>query len=181
MGDGDFPARAERSARDDQEGPTKSVLILDEAREKWTEVAPMRYLYAIGGQSPVGESLATVERYDVEADEWQILSPLKQSRLLPGATGTKIGKRRFLAVVEGGEIAVGEVRATPRRTAELFDIDAGEWGLLDVLLPLPRGSNECATEEDGTVLTIGVALPEGDQLRLFSDVDALRQSTRSVG
>jgi Kelch motif len=60
---------------------TNSVLVYDPRKKTWRSVAPMptarfrlrlvasgRYLYAIGGAAPTGESLTTVERFEPKSN-----------------------------------------------------------------------------------------------------------------
>jgi N-acetylneuraminic acid mutarotase len=130
-------------------------------------------LYAIGGQAPTGESVTTVERYDPDSGSWTTLNPMQESRALQGVVQTTVGHRRILVVVGGSEVSVGAVTIDARRTTEVFDIEHGTWRLLDVLLPTKRGSNECAVEEGGAIVTIGGITSRGGQPKFLSDVDAL--------
>jgi N-acetylneuraminic acid mutarotase len=164
---------------------TNSVLVYDPRKKTWRSVAPMptarlglrlvasgRYLYAIGGAAPTGESLTTVERYNPTSNRWATMNPMVESRLLPCAVETKVGHRRVLVVV-GGFQGPG----VARRTTEVFDPHTGRWTLLEVLLPIPRGTHDCATEADGTVLAIGGANGEGVFL---ANVDALSLKPRDL-
>jgi hypothetical protein len=163
---------------------TNSVLVYDPKQNTWRSVAPMptarqrlrlvtsgRYLYAIGGQpDPAGPSLTTVERYDPKTDSWTTMNPLIESRYLPCAVQTKVGHRRVLVVVGGFD-------ADARRTTEVFDPHTGRWTLLDVLLPIGRGTHDCATEADGTVLAIG----GGNGAGIFlANVDGLSLKPRDL-
>jgi hypothetical protein len=170
---------------------SKSVLVYDPKQNTWRSVAPMptartrlrlvasgRYLYAIGGAAPpsgadpfeLGPPLSTVERYDPRSNSWATMTPLVEARLLPCAVETKVGHRRVLVVVGGFEDGA-------RRTTEVFDPHTGRWTLLDVLLPIRRGSHDCATEADGTVLAIGGANGAGVFL---ANVDALSLKPRDL-
>jgi hypothetical protein len=163
---------------------TNSVLVYDPKQHIWRSVAPMptartrlrlvalgRYLYAIGGQpDPAGPSLTTVERYDPKSNRWITMTPMVQSRYLPCAVETRVGHRRVLVVVGGFD-------PDARRTTEVFDPDTGRWTLLDVLLPIGRGTHDCATEADGTVLAIGGANGAGVFL---ANVDALSLKPRDL-
>jgi N-acetylneuraminic acid mutarotase len=164
---------------------TNSVIVYDPRKKTWRSVAPMptarlglrlvasgRYLYAIGGAAPTGESLTTVERYNPTSNRWATMNPMVESRLLPCAVETKVGHRRVLVVV-GGFRGPG----VARRTTEVFDPHTGRWTLLEVLLPIPRGTHDCATEADGTVLAIGGANGEGVFL---ANVDALSLKPRDL-
>jgi N-acetylneuraminic acid mutarotase len=147
---------------------TNSVVVYDPKNDTWRSVAPMptirqrlrlvasgRYLYAIGGFDLAGQSLTTVERYDPKSNRWATMNPMVESRALPCAVETKVGNRRVLVVVGGFVFDPGGVLIGARRTTEAFDPATGRWTLLDVLLPISRGSHDCATEADGTVLAIG--------------------------
>jgi hypothetical protein len=162
---------------------TNSVIVYDPKQNTWRSVAPMptarlglrlvalgRYLYAVGGAAPTGESLTTVERYDPTSNRWATMNPMVESRVLPCAVETKVGHRRVLVVVGGFE-------ADARRTTEVFDPHTGRWTLLDVLLPFGRGTHDCATEADGTVLAIGGGNGEGVFL---ANVDALSLKPRDL-
>jgi N-acetylneuraminic acid mutarotase len=147
---------------------TNSVVVYDPKQNTWQSVAPMptirqrlrlvasgRYLYAIGGFDLAGQSLTTVERYDPKSNSWATMNPMVESRALPCTVETKVGNRRVLVVVGGFVFAPGGVLIGARRTTEVFDPHTGRWTPLDVLLPIARGSHDCATEADGTVLAIG--------------------------
>jgi N-acetylneuraminic acid mutarotase len=169
---------------------TNSVLVYDPKHHTWTSVAPMptartrlrlvasgRYLYAIGGAPPsgtdpseLGPPLTTVERYDPKSNSWTTMNPMVEARLLPCAVETKVGHRRVLVVVGG-------FGPDARRTTEVFDPHTGRWTLLDVLLPIRRGTHDCATEADGTVLAIGGANGAG---RFLANVDALSLKPRDL-
>jgi N-acetylneuraminic acid mutarotase len=162
---------------------TNSVLVYEPKQNTWRSVAPMptarqrlrlvasgRYLYAIGGQDPTGPSLTTVERYNPKTDSWTTMNPLIESRYLPCAVQTKVGHRRVLVVVGGFD-------PDARRTTEVFDPHTGRWTLLDVLLPIGRGTHDCATEADGTVLAIGGGNGAGVFL---ANVDALSLKPRDL-
>jgi len=177
---------------------TNSVLVFDPKQNTWTSVAPMptartrlrlvasgRYLYAIGGAAPssgadpseLGPSLTTVERYDPRSNRWATMNPMVQSRVLHCAVQTKVGNRRVLVVVGGFEFSADGNLVQARRTTEVFDPHTGRWTLLDVLLPIGRGTHDCATEADGTVLAIGGANGAGVFL---ANVDALSLRARDL-
>jgi hypothetical protein len=169
---------------------TNSVLAYDPKQNTWRSVAPMptarerlrlvasgRYLYAIGGFDLAGQSLATVERYDPKSNTWATMNPMIESRYLPCAVETRVGHQRVLVVVGGFEFAPGGVPIGARRTTEVFDPHTGRWTLLDVLLPIARGSHDCATEADGTVLAIGGGNPVAGFL---ANVDALSLKPRDL-
>jgi N-acetylneuraminic acid mutarotase len=166
---------------------TNSVIVYDPRKKTWRSVAPMptarralrlvasgRYLFAIGGAAPTGESLTTVERYDPKSDSWATMNPMIESRVLPCAVRTRVGNRRVLVVVGGFAEAVA------RRTTEVFDPHSGRWTLLEVLLPFGRGSHDCATEADGTVLAIGGLTPIEGNPSSLANVDALSLKPRDL-
>jgi N-acetylneuraminic acid mutarotase len=174
---------------------TNSVVVYDPKQNTWRSVAPMptirwrlrlvvsgRYLYAVGGAAPTGQSLTTVERYDPKSDSWATMNPMVESRVLPCAVETKVGHRRVLVVVGGFEFSAEGTPIDRRRTTEVFDPDTGRWTLLDVLLPFGRGSHDCATEADGTVLAIGgITRVVGDNTNIFlANVDALSLKPRDL-
>jgi N-acetylneuraminic acid mutarotase len=173
------------------DGITNSVIVYDPKQHTWRSVAPMptarerlrlvasgRYLYAIGGEpDPAGPSLTTVERYDPKSDSWATMNPMVQSRLLPCAVQTRVGNRRVLVVVGGFEVSADGTFFDARRTTEVVDPHTGRWTLLDVLLPIGRGTHDCATEADGTVLAIGGANPAAGFL---ANVDALSLRPRDL-
>ena len=146
-------------------------------------MASGRYLYAIGGAAPpsgaasFGPSLTTVERYDPRSNSWATMNPMVQSRVLHCAVQTKVGNRRVLVVVGGFEFSADGDLLQARRTTEVFDPHTGRWTLLDVLLPFGRGTHDCATETDGTVLVIGGGNGAG---RFLANVDALSLRARDL-
>ena len=153
------------------------------ARERLRLVASGRYLYAIGGLPSAilaGPSLTTVERYDPKSDSWATMNPMVESRLLPCAVETKVGNRRVLVVVGGFEFSADGTFVQARRTTEVFDPHTGRWTLLDVLLPIGRGSHDCATEADGTVLAIGGFATSRDTVISLANVDALSLKPRDL-
>jgi N-acetylneuraminic acid mutarotase len=151
-------------------------------------VASGRYLYAIGGAAPpsgadpseIGPSLSTVERYDPKSDSWATMNPMVESRVLPCAVQTRVGNRHVLVVVGGAEFSADGTPVQARRTTEVFDPATGRWTLLDVLLPIGRGSHDCATEADGTVLAIGGITPVGGTPVFLANVDALSLKPRDL-
>jgi hypothetical protein len=166
---------------------TNSTLAYDHKANAWRPVAPMPtarggvrlvaaegYLYAIGGTDPTGASLTTVERYDPGSDSWVTIAPMAESRSLPCAVPTRVGGRTVLVVVAGIEFAADGTFVNARRTTKVFDIETGEWTLLDVLLPEVRGSHDCAVEANGTVLAIGGATNTGGPPIHLTDIDALK-------
>jgi N-acetylneuraminic acid mutarotase len=172
---------------------TNSVVVYDPKNNTWRSVAPMptirqrlrlvasgRYLYAIGGFDVAGQSLTTVERYDPKSNSWATMNPMVESRALPCAVETKVGNRRVLVVVGGFEFP-GDGTVDRRRTTEVFNPATGRWTLLDVLLPIGRGSHDCATEADGTVLAIGgITRFVGDTNIYLANVDALSLKPRDL-
>ena len=166
---------------------TDSVVVYEPRKNTWRSVTPMptirqrlrlvasgRYLYAIGGFDLAGQSLTTMERYDPKSNSWATMNPMVESRALPCAVETNVGNRRVLVVVGGFEFP-GDGTVDRRRTTEVFDPHTGRWTLLDVLLPFGRGSHDCATEADGTVLAIGgITRVVGDNTNIYlANVDAL--------
>jgi N-acetylneuraminic acid mutarotase len=169
---------------------TNSVIVYDPRNNTWRSVAPMptarfrlrlvasgRYLYAIGGADPTGQSMTTVERYDPKSNSWATMNPLIESRSLPCAVQTRVGNRRVLVVVGGFEASADGTVFDARRTTEVFDPHTVRWTLLDVLLPIGRGTHDCETEADGTVLAIGGANPVAGFL---ANVDALSLKPRDL-
>ncbi len=131
--------------------------------QEWREGAPLptprehlaaatdgTYLYVVGGRVLSADTnLATVERYDPAADEWDSLPDLTTAR--GGLAATVVGGRTLVAI--GGERVLGvfdEVEAL-----DLGDPEA-EW----VELPrLPTGRHGLAAASVGsTIVTVGGAL-----------------------
>jgi N-acetylneuraminic acid mutarotase len=108
------------------------------------------------------------------------MNPMLESRLLPCAVETRVGKRRVLVVVGGAEFSAEGAFIDARRTTEVFDPATGRWTLLDVLLPTVRASHDCATEADGTVLAIGGITHIVPTFIYLADVDALSLKPRDV-
>ncbi|WP_326835444.1 kelch repeat-containing protein [Amycolatopsis rhabdoformis] len=172
---------------------TGSVLTYRSAQRTWKPVAAMptprtrlrlvaseHFLYAIGGRGLDGASLTTVERYDPRVNRWSSVAGMKESRLLPCAVETTVGGRKVLVVAGGVELAPGEVFVDGRRTSEVFDPARGRWKLLDALFPVVRGSHDCATESDGTVLAIGGETNVGNSFFFLDNVDALKLTPRDL-
>jgi N-acetylneuraminic acid mutarotase len=162
-----------------------TMIVYDPAQNTWHSAAPMNgprqalrlvaadgNLYAIGGMDR-GPSLSTVERYNPNADSWQTMSPMHESRVRPSVVYTRIGSKRLLIVVAGVEFSQGGNIVDGRRTTEIFDLDTGEWELLDTLLPKVRGSHGGAIEPDGSILAIGGGTLDDGAIVFLADVDAL--------
>jgi N-acetylneuraminic acid mutarotase len=166
---------------------TDSVIVYDPGKNTWRSVAPMHtarerldlvaaggYLYAIGGDNQIGASLTAVERYDTKTNTWRTMNPLAESRTLTCAVETKVGKRRVLAVVAGGENSADGTLVGPRSTTEVLDLATGRWTLLNTTLLPARAAHDCATKPDGTILTVGgVKRGKGDNFSAIPNVDAL--------
>ena len=163
----------------------KTLAPMPTARERLRLVASGRYLYAIGGFNFEEQALDTVERYDPRSNSWSTMNPLHESRAVPCAIDTTVGNRHVLVVVAGA-VSRDDTSKDGRRTTEVFDPDNGRWKLLDVLLPIVRGSNDCAVELDGTVLLIGGATridpPAGGEptYSFLTNVDALTLKPRDL-
>ena len=171
---GDFETTSSTLAYDDGADTWRSVAPMPTAREGLSLVAAGGYLYAIGGSKLTGETLTTVERYDPASDTWMLMASMTESRGLACAVATRVGGRTVLVVVGGQEVDADGAFIGSRRTTEVFDIEANEWILLDVLLPEVRATHDCAVEASGAVLAIGGATDtDGPPIRL-ADVDALR-------
>jgi Kelch motif len=141
------PALRRRWVRPPRRGHQLGGCLRSQAGHTWRSVAPMpttrerlrlvasgRYLYAIGGAAPTGESLTTVERYAPKSDSWTTMNPMVESRVLPCAVETRVGRQRVLVVVGGFEFSADGTFVQARRTTEVFDPHTGRWTLLDVLL-----------------------------------------------
>ncbi len=172
---------------------TATMIVYDPAENSWRSAAPISeprqalrlvaadgHLYAIGGVDRGGRSLSTVERYDPGADSWQTMKPMRESRARASVVHTRIGSMRLLVVVGGAVLSRGGTAVDGRRTTEIFDLDTGEWVLLDVLLPKMRGSHGSAIEPDGTILAIGGGTLVDEQFVFLADVDALVLTRRDI-
>ena len=104
---------------DDAGSALREVAVFNEYHKSWTDCAPLQvprcahtlvhldgFLYAIGGKSkyPGGESLASVERYDVTQNKWKFVSPLPHGLCHHGAV-VYCGK----IYVVGGVTSQGQV------------------------------------------------------------------------
>jgi hypothetical protein len=178
----------------DDLGSSNEMFVYDPDTDTWRSAAPMptvrerlrlvasgRYLYAIGGQAEDGHSLTTVERYDPRSDSWTTMAPMLESRGLPCAVETSVGGRPVIVVVGGFEYDPDFTFLGARATTEVYDPATNQWTMLDVLLPVARGSFECAVEQDGTVLAIGGNTWVGATfVRIVPDVDALKIRPRDL-
>jgi N-acetylneuraminic acid mutarotase len=145
---------------------TASVIVFDPRKQTWKPVAPMLtaryhlrmvavdgYLYAIGGDDNIADTLSTVERYDPRSDTWVKVASMHETRAVFGATVVKHGSQRFIAAVAGLRTVGGE--STSLRSTEVYNLDTGRWQVLKAKLPQGKVSLVSATESDGTVLAIG--------------------------
>ena len=81
-------------------------------------------IYVAGGEDGRGNSLSTVEAYDVEEDRWEILPPMTHNRQL--SEGVYLdGKFMVISGMSfGGVVAV-------ESSAEVFDEATGRWQTLE--------------------------------------------------
>jgi N-acetylneuraminic acid mutarotase len=163
-----------------------SAVAFDARRHRWTPIAPLPaprdrlrlvaagdYLYAIGGVTPNGDSLATVDRYDPRTGTWSPIAPMNQARAVPGTTVVGRGRDARIAVVGGCQFTAGALRQF-RRTTEVFEPATGRWRLLPAQLPTGRCSLTAATEAPETVLAIGGGSDVVPGGAATAAVDALR-------
>jgi N-acetylneuraminic acid mutarotase len=174
------------------EVPTGSAIAFDPRKRLWTPIAPLPvararvrvvavgdYLYAIGGLTAAGDTVALVDRYDPRTDTWRSMSPMKEDRLFPGVTVVGHGRHSRVVVIGGCQFVDGRTRLL-RRTTEVFDPAAGRWQLLQARLPTGRCSLAAATEADGTVLAIGGGIGVANPMATTA-VDALRLRYSGTG
>jgi N-acetylneuraminic acid mutarotase len=164
---------------------TASVVAFNPATQQWTKVAPMptaRWrlrlvaangdLYAIGGQSPEGNTLSTVERYDPRSNTWTSVAPMNQDRGVPGVVAVNHGLGRVVVVVGGCQFVAGQL-VSLRSSTEVYDLDTGKWRLLPAQLPHATCSLGAAADTDGTVLAIAGATADKGTVTATAEVDAL--------
>jgi hypothetical protein len=173
LSDGTYPAVSSMIVYDPSTGAWRSAAPMPAPRDRHRLVASGRYLYAIGGFDRLGQSVATVERYDPRSNSWRVLKPMHKSRVMPCAVDAVVGHRHVIVVVGGAEYSAGGVLVGPRSTTEVFDLATGQWTVLNVLLPFSRASLDCATTSAGTVLAIGGASAVGSDFTFYPNVDAL--------
>jgi N-acetylneuraminic acid mutarotase len=153
-------------------GGTRSMVAYDVNDDRWIDRAPLPeperfllrlvtardHLYAIGGFDGTTDRAHTlVDRYDPEHDRWERMAPLNEARGNCGVATFGRGRRHIVAV--GG---LDRFFGTSSRTSEVYDIEANEWEMLDVLLPHARASLVCALEDRNTVLAIGGGVEQDD-------------------
>jgi N-acetylneuraminic acid mutarotase len=171
------------TAKDDE--ITASVVAFNPRTKSWTTVAPMptaRWrlrlvaaggnLYAIGGQSPDGNTLSTVERYDPRSNTWTAVAPMNQDRGVPGAVAVNHGSDHLIVVVGGCQFANGQLLAL-RQSTEVYNLATGQWQLLKAQLPHATCSLGSAVDADGTVLAIAGGIEVDGTVTATAEVDAL--------
>eukprot|EP00253_Pinus_taeda_P006837 PITA_06837 len=100
-------------------------------------------IYVAGGQDERGNSLSTVEAYDVEEDRWEILPPMTHNRHLSAGVYLD-GKFMVISGMSfGGAVAV-------ENSAEVFDEATGRWQTLENMWSLQPD----IMEEDSGVVCI---------------------------
>jgi N-acetylneuraminic acid mutarotase len=173
-----------------KDGAVRAVHIYNPKTDRWSsDAAPMPTarellkltqldgrLYAIGGVSEAGQFLATVERYDPQADSWETVAPMGTPRGNPGVATA--GGRIFVVGGAGGQLGPGTVVALT--SSEVFDPQTNTWQQLDAHLPVGRGSL-CAEPVSGnSILAIGGFEPAGAPGSFVAStrVEALRISDR---
>lgn len=108
-------------------------------------------LYAIGGSSGTapcsGAPLATVERYDIDSQQWTTVAPLPSPRsdLAAAAHGGKI-------YVFGG--CTGSTAAVTN-AVDVYDPVSDTWSTAPADMPTPRSSMYAVGARGGTVFVIG--------------------------
>jgi N-acetylneuraminic acid mutarotase len=165
---------------------TGSVLAYNPQKAVWAPVAPMptaRWrlrlvaaggrLYAIGGQSPDGTTLSTVERYDPKANTWTAVASMTQDRGVPGVVAVTRGTERDIVVVGGCQFVAGQRRPF-LRTTEIYNLATGEWRQVAAPLPHGRCSLGAAATSDGSVLAISGADDGTGTPIATTEVDALK-------
>ncbi len=162
---------------------TNSVVAYNPKKQVWTAVAPMptaRWrlrlvaaggrLFAVGGQSPDGNTLSTVERYDPATNTWTAVAPMTQDRGVPGVVAITRGLERDIVVIGGCQFVGGQLQSF-RRTAEIYNVTTNRWLPIAAQLPHGRCSLGAAARADGSVLAIGGA---DDASGATAEVDALK-------
>jgi N-acetylneuraminic acid mutarotase len=165
---------------------TASVLVYNPQKAVWAPVAPMptaRWrlrlvaaggrLYAIGGQSPDGTTLSTVERYDPKTNTWTAVASMTQDRGVPGVVAVTRGTEGDIVVVGGCQFVAGQRRPF-LRTTEIYNLATGEWRPVAAPLPHGRCSLGAAVTADGSVLAISGADDGTGTPVATAEVDALK-------
>jgi hypothetical protein len=131
--------------------PSKEVFIYDFQSSKWRRGADMPttrsyfacsvssskgLIYVAGGRDEHGNTLATAEAYDVEADKWEILPPMTQNR-----------ERSQGVFMDGKFMVISGTNEDfdPRveRSAEVFDAKTGSWNTLEDMWRSPMSIYLC--------------------------------------
>jgi N-acetylneuraminic acid mutarotase len=155
-----------------EDGVTRSMVAYDVDNDRWIDRTPLPgprrfllrlleaggHLYAIGGFDIDNQAQTVVDRYDPAHNRWERMAPLNEARGNCGVATFGRGRRHIVAV--GGLDRFGG--GTLSRTSEVYDIDANEWGTLNVQLAHGRGSLVCALENRNTVLAIGGGVRKDD-------------------
>ncbi len=101
------------------------------------------YVYAIGGRIASGESVRTVEAYDMDARVWYNLPPMLDMR--SGHTACLIDGKIY--VIGGGYYPPNESDFTVVATAEVYNPDTGTWSY--TAAPDNVANNACAAALPG--------------------------------
>ncbi len=118
--------------------PKSDTFAYDFATRRWSRLASMQTrrehvgnivagnrLYVLGGRSPSSLAVATAERFDLGADEWQTLPPLP----VPSGGLAAVAAGDRVIALGGGNDGAGTVTGAVQE----FDPASGEWTLLPSL------------------------------------------------
>ena len=101
------------------------------------------YVYAIGGRVASGESVRTVEAYDMNAGIWRNLPPMQDMR--SGHVACLVGGKVY--VIGGGYYPPNESDYTVVETAEVYNPDTGTWSY--TVAPENVANNACGAALPG--------------------------------
>ncbi|KFK37230.1 hypothetical protein AALP_AA4G230700 [Arabis alpina] len=132
--------------------PSRDVYILEFAGKRWRKGAPMKEsrsffacgligttkVYVAGGHDDQKNALRSAEVYDVERDEWSLISPMNEER--DECQGFVIGTDLAFCVLSG---YATETQGRFRSDAEIYDPVTNSWSKIENIWPFvdtnPRG------------------------------------------
>lgn len=113
-------------------------------------------IYSIGGYDAKKNTfLASCERYDIEKDKWTMIADLKLAKC--AFAGCAVADR-YIYTLGGYD---GNQRLD---LIEQYDVEGGEWNLINIQLPNPLSNLACFCLDENNIILLGGGHSEGFSL-----------------